>query len=142
MATYLFLHCLGFSILIGAALYDRCYIVRNIRQARGSVLEQQLIQILSTSPLYGVGVALVLLSGIGLSILDGSGFFRWSAVGLKQYLFLAIGLSFPVYIIPLMAKINRLLKTPSDFSTGVSESCYILLGRLYFALDGVMIGTF
>jgi uncharacterized membrane protein len=142
VATYLFLHCLGFSILIGAALYDRFYIVRNIRRARGSMLERDLIQIyLSTSPLYGVGVTLVLLSGIGLSILDGSGFFRWSAVGLKQYLFLAIGLSFPVYIIPLMAKINRLLKTQSDFSTGVSEPCRVLLERLYFVLDGVTIGN-
>lgn len=136
----LLLHCIGFSILIGAALYDRCYIVRNIRRAQGSSLERDLLQIyLSTSPLYGVGVALVLLSGIGLSILLGEGFFRWSTVGLKQSLFLAIGLAFPVYIIPLMVKINRLLKTQPDVSAGVSEPCRSLLERLYFALDGVTI---
>lgn len=142
MAIYLFLHCIGFSILIGAALYDRFYIVRNIRRARGSALERELIQIyLSTSPLYGVGVALVLLSGIGLSIISGGGFFQWSALGLKQVLFLAIGLTFPVYIIPLMAKINRLLKTLPNPSAGVSEQCRSSLERLYFSLDGVTIAN-
>lgn len=123
-------------------MYDRFYVVRNIRRARGTGLERDLVQIyLSTSPLYGVGVVLVLLSGIGLSILAGEGFFRWSAVGLKQYLFSAIGLSFPLYIIPLMGKINRLLKVQGDFSTGVSEPCRTLLERLYLALDAVTIAN-
>jgi len=58
-------------------LYDRFYVVRNICHARGTALEKDLVQIyLSTSPLYGVGVALVLLSEIGLSILAEEGFFR------------------------------------------------------------------
>lgn len=134
----LFLHCVGFAITIGAALYDRCYIVRNIRRARGSPLEAHLISIyLSTGPLFSAGVALILVSGVGLTLLHGDGFFQRSAVGLKQALFLAIGLAFPLYILPIMSKIHRLLNATSDFSMGVSEQCHFLLKKLYVALDAV-----
>lgn len=134
----LFLHCVGFAITIGAALYDRCYIVRNLHRAKGSPLEAYLLSIyLSTGPLFSVGVALILVSGVGLTLLHGDGFFQRSAVGLKQALFLVIGLAFPLYILPIMAKIYRLLNTTSDFSTGVPEQCRFLLKRLSVALDAV-----
>lgn len=136
----LFLHFIGFTITIGGALYDRCYVVRNIRSAKGSALERGLIQIyLSTSPLFGVGVALILLSGIGLTLMQGQGFFTLSALGLKQYLFLAVGLVFPLYIIPIMLKLNRLLNILPDESNGVTTQCRSLLERLYFALDVVTV---
>lgn len=136
----LFLHFIGFAITIGAALYDRFYIVRNIRLARNSTLERHLIRIyLSTAPLFGVGVALILLSGIGLTLMHKAGFFQLSAVGLKQFLFVAIGLVFPVYIIPVMMKIHRLLDITPDEHSGVSNQCRDLLKRLSLVLDAIMV---
>lgn len=136
----LFLHFVGFTITIGGALYDRFYVVRNIRSARGSALEKDLIRIyLSTSPLFAVGVALILVSGVGLTLLHRQGFFTLSALGLKQFLFLAVGLVFPVYIIPIMLKLNRLLDTLPDEGSGVTMQCRSLLERLYFVLDTVTV---
>lgn len=134
----LFLHCIGFSILIGAALYDRCYLVRNLRRAKGLSIERDLIQIyLSTGPLFSVGVALILVSGIGLTLLYDEGFFRRSDVGLKQFLFLVMGLVFPIYIIPTMRTIHRLMQTMPDGSPRVPDQCRSLLARLYWVLDAV-----
>uniref|UniRef100_A0A832H487 DUF2269 family protein n=1 Tax=Oscillatoriales cyanobacterium SpSt-402 TaxID=2282168 RepID=A0A832H487_9CYAN len=136
----LFLHYMGFAITIGAALYDRFYLVRNIRIAKGSNLERDLIQIyLSTAPLFTVGVAFILMSGIGLTLIHRGGFFRLSTLGLKQFLFLMIGLLFPFYIIPIMFKIKRLLSTSANENQGVSDQCRALLKRLYFVLDFVTI---
>jgi uncharacterized membrane protein len=136
----LFWHLIGGIITIGAALYDRFYIVRNIRLARGSNLERDLIQIyLSTGPLYSVGAVLILFSGIGLTLAHRAGFFNLSVVGLKQFIFLGIGLTFPFYIIPLMLKIDRLLSTAPV--TEVPEQCRALLERLYFILDVITIAS-
>jgi uncharacterized membrane protein len=138
----LFLHFIGFTIIIGAAVYDRFYIVRNIRMARDSSLEKDLIRIyLSTGTLYGIGAALLLFSGIGLTILTGEGFFKPSALGVKQSLFLAIGLLFPIYIIPLMLKIDRLLNTMPGENAVVSDRCRSLLERLYWVLDTITIAS-
>lgn len=134
----LFLHCVGFAITIGAALYDRFYVVRNIRRARGSLLERELIRIyLSTSPLFSVGVALILVSGIGLTLMHGEGFFQPSALGLKQFLFLAIGLMFPVYITPSMRKIKHLLNLGPSESVDGPAQYRVLLNRLCWVLDGI-----
>jgi uncharacterized membrane protein len=136
----LFLHLIGVTITIGSALYDRFYIVRNIRRARGSHLERDLIQIyLSTVPLYSTGAILILLSGIGLTLTHRAGFFRLSAVGLKQLIFLAIGITFPFYIIPLMLRIDHLLSTTREGE--VTDQCRVLLKRLYFILDGITIAS-
>lgn len=138
----LFLHYIGFAITIGAALYDRAYIVRNIRRAKGTRLERDLIRIyLSTGPLFSIGVGFILVSGIGLTLINDEGFFRRSTVGLKQTLFLAIGLMFPLYIMPIMRQINRLLTAVPDGNASVSDQCHSLLARLYPMLDAVTIAN-
>lgn len=121
------LHIASVAIWLGGAGYE-ILVVRRMRQARGTMIERDLIDIyMAYGPILGVATIVTALSGVLLSLSSDFGFFQHTWLGLKQAamvgILIALGLALP----PLV-RIHKNLRAEDDGSHGTQDTLETLEG--------------
>lgn len=138
----LILHILAVCCWMGGALYERFYIVSKIRSTKGTEMEAPLIKLLlGTAPFYLTAVGLILITGAVMTVMNDYGFFDFSWVGVKQYIFILIMLVFFLFIGPRMGKAVAQVNESMSRGEGVSERTRSLLKRIVILLDIIHVGV-
>lgn len=143
MFTFLLiLHLVAVCFWLGGAVYERVYIVGGIRKAKGTELEAPMYKLmLQTMPFFLSAVAVILITGITMTILNNYSFLDWSWLGVKQYIFLAIVLLFSLYIGPRMARLGKQLDANLAQGEAVDDEMRSLTNRLVLLFDIAHLGV-
>jgi len=127
---------------MGGALYERIYVVGKIRSSKGTALEAPMIRLLlGTAPFYLTSVVVILVTGAVMTSMQGWGFFNFSWVGVKQYIFVLILLAFFTYVGPRMGKAMAQVKESMAQGGSVTGETHALLDRIVILLDVMHVGV-
>lgn len=138
----LILHILAVCCWLGGAMYERFFIVGGIKRAKGTELEVPMIKLmLSTAAFFLTSVMIILITGIIMTIMNDYGVLDWSWVGVKQYIFLLIMLTFFLVIGPRMGWISKQVKAAQDKGTGVDDATRVLIRRIVIIFDIMHVGV-
>jgi uncharacterized membrane protein len=131
-------HLFAVAFWIGGAIYERIFLAGNIIRNRGTGQEISLLRImLSTEFIFLGATLLVLLTGIGMSIVSGAGFFHLSWLGLKQAIMIMIIIGFMYFIGPRMKKLKDLVKKADMVNGIISDEDYKRLHQMLTGFDVV-----
>lgn len=140
--TVLTIHLLCAAFWLGGSIYERIYIVRNMRRAAGTPDEAGLIRILlSTESVFMPNTILLLATGITLTVMSGSGWFSMSWLGFKQGVMAAIMLLFALVVGPAMKKTKAIVKQQLSHIGQVPAECRTRLNTMIMGFDLIHIGV-
>jgi len=138
----LILHILAVCCWLGGAMYERFFIVGGVKRAKGAELEIPMIKLmLSTAAFFLTSVVVIFVTGLTMTIMNGYGVLDWSWVGVKQYIFLLILLTFFLIIAPRMGRIGMQVKAAQDNGTGVDDATRVLIRRIVIIFDIMHVGV-
>lgn len=138
----LILHILAVCCWLGGAMYERFFIVGGVKRAKGTELEIPMIKLmLSTAAFFLTSVMLIFVTGLIMTIMSGYGILDWSWVGVKQYIFLLIILTFFIIIGPRMSLIGKQIKVAKEQGKGVDDATRALIRRIVIIFDIMHVGV-
>ena len=138
----LILHILAVCCWLGGAMYERFFIVGGVKRAKGTELEIPMIKLmLSTAAFFLTSVVVIFVTGLIMTIMNDYGVLDWSWVGVKQYIFLLILLTFFLIIGPRMGRIGMQVKAAQDKGTGVDDATRMLIRRIVIIFDIMHVGV-
>jgi uncharacterized membrane protein len=138
----LILHVVAVSCWLGGALYERVIVVGNMRKGKGKDQEVMMLKAMfGNTPFFLSTVIIVLITGILMTIMGNYGFLQWSWIGLKQYIMIALLITFSGYIGPEMSKIGKQLEADLQQGKTVDDGMRSKVDRLILYSDIGHIGV-
>lgn len=134
----LIVHLSGVAVWLGGALYERVFLVGNLRRLRGTGHESNVLRMmLSTEGYFLAASTAVLITGIVLSVMSGAGFFRLTWLGVKQGVMLGILILFVTYVGPQMKRLKESLSAQmeKDSFAVLPESCHKTVTKITYMFD-------
>lgn len=140
--TLLTIHLICVAMWLGGAIYERVFLVGNIRRQRGTGMELGLIRMMLSTELYFMVITICLLAtGITMSILSGAGFFHMSWLGFKQMVMVVGLLGFLTYVAPRMRAVKKEVEQSIELGTERRELVRAKVGEMTRGFDIIHLGV-
>lgn len=138
----LILHLLSVTLWLGGAVYERVFLVGNIRRLRGSGQELGLIRIMLSSEPFFLGITTALLvTGITMSVMSGGGFFHLNWLGFKQMVMVLVLFGFSLYIGPRMKAVKKSIRDVISLRPDDSERIHGQIASMTRGFDLIHLGV-
>lgn len=121
-SLFLIVHLLGVCLVVGGGIFQRFFIEMPALRVAGQPAEWGLIrQGVRTGVFFMAGSALLLVGGIGLTVLGRFGWFQLSWLGVKQMIMAAIVVAEAAYLGPLGGRLQKELAEFEDKAPAVPD---------------------
>jgi len=134
-------HLVAAIVWLGVGLYE-LFLYREIRRARGTPLEVQLIQIYGRySSVVAVATLVVAAAGLLMSLLLGWGFFQQLWLGVKQAIMLLILLDMALLVPTFRRAYTEIAALSTDDGVAALERCRTTLAQVHRHVVPMRIGA-
>jgi uncharacterized membrane protein SirB2 len=146
MNILLLVHLIAVCAWVGGAIYERFFVLKAVDHAKGTNYEARMVQImLKAVPYFKVVTALLILSGLAMTLINAQGsfswFVHWSWLSLKVYIMIAIMAFGFAFINPLLNKVTSHIKLAIENDQIVTEETRAAVRRIGVLLDIAHLGV-
>ncbi|MCM3626769.1 hypothetical protein M3194_05275 [Paenibacillus glycanilyticus] len=146
MIILLLVHLIAVCAWVGGGIYERFFVLGAINHAKGTNYEVRMVQImLKAVPYFKVVTALLILSGLAMTLISSQGSFnwllQWSWLSLKVYIMIVIMVFGYAFINPLLNKVTEQIKLAIEHDQIVKDETRAGVRRIGVLLDIAHLGV-